>query len=137
MRQQLRQVHQTIGVLGYSYHLTLASMSEKHWHKSTEDAHLIEYLRYGFPVGNEGPVPTPTTSNHASALHHPCDLVVDVTMEFEEGRVLGPYVEQPFVPWCQMNALLRMPKKDSHLCRVIMDLSWLHPLDISVNAYSQ
>ena len=32
--------------------------------------------------------------------------------------------------------LLTWPKKDSHLRRVIMDLSWAHHLDISVNAYT-
>ena len=32
-----------------------------------EDSTLISFLKYGFPVGYEGPVPTTTDYNHASA----------------------------------------------------------------------
>ena len=39
-----------------------------------EDGQLIELLRYGFPMGYEGPVPTPAESNHASAQQHRHDV---------------------------------------------------------------
>ena len=32
---------------------------------------VIQYLRYGFPVGFEGHMPTPSFGNHASAINHP------------------------------------------------------------------
>ena len=32
---------------------------------------LVQYLRYGFAVGFEGPIPTPSFGNHASAINHP------------------------------------------------------------------
>ena len=84
----------------------------------------------------KGPISTLTTNKHASLLHYPCDDVVAyVTMEVEEGAMLGPYDEHLFVPWCQVNVLLTRLKKDSQLCRVIMELSWPHPTDISVNAF--
>ena len=53
--------------------------------------------------------------------------------ELDEGAILGLFDMELFVPWCQVNALLTRPKKDSYLCRVIMDLSWPHPPSISVN----
>ena len=33
-----------------------------------EDSNLISFLQHGFPVGYDGPVPTPATHNHASAV---------------------------------------------------------------------
>lgn len=43
------------------------------------------------------------------------------------------YDVMPFVPWCQVNALLTRPKHDSNLHRVIMDLSWPYPPRISAS----
>ena len=62
--------------------------------------------------------------------------VIYVTTELEKGAMLVPYDELLFVPWCQVNACLTMPKNNSHLFRFIMDLSWPHPPDISVNAFT-
>ena len=47
--------------------------------------------------------------------------------------MLGPFDMEPFVPWCQVNALLTHLKKDSYLRRVIMDLSWRHPPGVSMH----
>ena len=52
------------------------------------------------------------------------------------GQCLADMIEQPFMRWYQVNMLLTKPKWDSHLCRVIMDLSCPHPPDISVNAFT-
>ena len=41
-----------------------------------------------------------------------------------------------FIPWHQVNSLLTQPQKDSHLMKVIMDLSWPHPLTISINGFT-
>ena len=46
--------------------------------------------------------------------------------------MLGPYDMLHFVMWCQVNALLTGLKKDSQLGQVITNLSWPHPMDISV-----
>ena len=48
--------------------------------------------------------------------------------------MMGPFDMEPFVPWCQVNALLTCPKKDSYLRRVIMDRSWPHPPGVRINA---
>ena len=88
-----------------------------------EDITLISFLKYGFPVGYEGPVPTPAVHNNASALQHPKDVATYVLTELEEGAMLGPFDMEPFIPWCKVNALLTRPKKDSYLRRAIMDIS--------------
>ena len=38
---------------------------------SQADREIIQYLRYSFPTGFEGPIPTPSFCNHASAINHP------------------------------------------------------------------
>ena len=96
----------------------------------------MEFLEFGFPVGYEGPVPTPDTSNHASAVSHLQDLTAYINKEVEEGTMHSPFKNLPFTPWCQVNALLTKlykPKKDSDKRRVIMDLSCPLPPSISVN----
>ena len=35
-----------------------------------EDGITLSYLTYGFPVGYEGPVTTPSFTNHTSAVNH-------------------------------------------------------------------
>ena len=58
---------------------------------SQADREVIPYLRYGFPSGFEGPIPTPSFGNHASAITHPQDVKVYITTELAEGAMLGPF----------------------------------------------
>ena len=53
-----------------------------------EDTTLINFLKYGFPVVYEGPVPTPADHNNASALQHPRDVANYVLTEIEKGAML-------------------------------------------------
>ena len=99
-----------------------------------KDTKPINFLKYGFFVGYEGLVPTPADHNHASAMHYPRDVAAYVLTELEEGAMLGPFEVASFFPWCKVNALLTRPKRDSHVRRVIMDLSWPHSPGISVHA---
>ena len=90
----------------------------------TPDDHLtFQFLHFGFPVGYEGPVPTPTFHNHPSAVRHSTDVAAYILKELGEGAMLGPFNHPPFTPWTQTNPLLTRPKKDSHFRHVIMDLS--------------
>ena len=98
-----------------------------------DDTGLIEFLKYGFPMGYEGLVPTPTGNNCTSAMQHLWNVATYMLTELEEGAMLGPFEDIPFIPWCQVNTLLTCPKKDSHVRRVIMDFSWPHPPHIGVN----
>ena len=99
-----------------------------------EDTTLINFLKYGFTIGYEGPMLTPTDHNHTSTMHPPRDVAAYVLGELEEGAMLGLFEVDLFVPWCQVNTLPTFPEKDSHVRRVIMDISWPHLPGVSVNA---
>jgi hypothetical protein len=98
------------------------------------DQQVVDLLEYGFPVSYEGPIPDPAMDNHASAKAYAEDVEDYVSTETEKGAMLGPFPDKPFTPWCQVNALLTRPKKDSNKRRIIVDLSWPHPPLNSVNA---
>jgi hypothetical protein len=99
-----------------------------------QDKEVVDLLTYGFPVSYEGPIPTPTFENDSSAKQYSADVEKYVGTETGEGAMLGPFPEEPFTPWCQVNPLLTRPKKDSDTRRVIVDLSWPQPPLHSVNA---
>jgi len=99
-----------------------------------KDAKVVDHLKYGFPANYQGIIPDPTYKNHSSALLHNQHVNNYINKEVKEGAMLGPFPVPPFAPWCQVNALLTRPKKDSNQRRVIMDLSFPHPPKQSVNA---
>ena len=98
-----------------------------------DDAKVVGFLRLGFSVGYEGPIPTPASDIHSSTHNHSSDVTSYIATEVREGAMLGSFHHKPFTPWCQVNVLLTSPKRDSHVTRVIMDLSWPYPPAISVN----
>ena len=63
-----------------------------------EDVTLISFLKYGFSMGYESPVPTPATHNLASTLQHPRDVATYVLTELDEEVMLGPFDMKPSVP---------------------------------------
>ena len=82
----------------------------------------------------EGPIPTPSCCNHASAINHPGDVKAYITTEIGEVAMLGPFPRPPFTHLCQTNPPLTHPKCNCTDRQVIMDLSWtLTPL-ISINS---
>jgi hypothetical protein len=99
-----------------------------------EDKMVVDYLKYGFPIGFTGPLPEPTYTNHAIARQHAEHLNTYTDTEVKEGAMLGPFSHEPFQPWCQVNPLLTRDKKDSDSRRVIVDLSFPHPPRHSVNS---
>ena len=45
----------------------------KEWDKlvyTHNDAQMVDFLQFGFPVGYEGPMPTPSSANHPSVNNH-------------------------------------------------------------------
>ena len=40
------------------------------------DHEVLQYLKYGFPSGFEGPIPTASFGNHSSSINHPRDVKV-------------------------------------------------------------
>ncbi len=113
-----------------------SNLNLERWQELAEhhgDPMVAQYLRFGFPASYEGRQPDPAAANHSSARLHPAHVEHYISKEVKEGAILGPFSDPPFAPWCQVNALLTRPKKDSDMRRVIMDLSWPHPPLQSVN----
>ena len=63
-----------------------------------EDARTVDYLRYGFPAGYDGPVPTPLLDNHALAINHCRDVATYIKKKLSEGAMLSPFDKPPFTP---------------------------------------
>ena len=47
--------------------------------QNPEDATTVDCLKFGFPVGYQGLIPTPTVTNHSSVIHHPGDITAFIT----------------------------------------------------------
>ena len=62
---------------------------------NTEDATIVNCLKFGFLVGYEGLILTPTVANNSLAIHHPRDVAVYTTKEVSEGAMLRPYEAPP------------------------------------------
>ena len=91
------------------------------------DRSLTEFLRYGWPVTYTaaGP-PTPTYTNHASALRNTPTIDKFVAKELSKHALLGPFDTSPFAPWTQLSPLMTRDKPDGSGKRVIIDLSFPH-----------
>ena len=106
-----------------------SNFSFHEWEKlvyTPKDASVAGFLIFGFPAKYKGPVPTPATSNHQSALSHICDMVAYITTKVRQHTILGPFDEPPFTQWCQVIVFLTRPKKNSELRWVIKELSCLN-----------
>ena len=97
------------------------------------DTETFAFFKYDFPTSYQGPIPNPYGKKHASATRHPSHIKKYIEREVSEGDMLGPFSQPPFSPWCQTNPLLTRPKKESPDRRVIMDLFWPPPPQLSVN----
>lgn len=97
-----------------------------------KDKDVILFLKYGFPItyDSESP-PVPTFQNHQSAIRFQKHVDNFVESELKYSALIGPFIEPPFEPWCQISPLLTRDKKDSENRRVIIDLSF--PENHSVN----
>ena len=97
------------------------------------DAEIADFLRFGWPGGYTAPSPpTPSQTNHPSALNFPNDVQRFLDKEVALGAMLGPFPVPPFGEWSQVSPLMTVEKKDSSARRVIIDLSF--PLGLSVNS---
>ncbi len=97
-----------------------------------DDAEVVEFLRYGWPVGvtSECPV-NPKCKNHNGALEFPDQIDRYLEKEIAHGAVLGPFPVNPLYGDIHISPMNSVPKKDSEDRRVILDLSY--PRGRSVN----
>ena len=98
------------------------------------DRQLIDFARYGFPLGYLGPPSDTThTNNHPSATNVSTHVDRFVAEELAEGAFQGPFKSAPFVEWSHVSPIMTRPKTGSTKRRVITDLTFPNPS--SVNAY--
>ena len=98
-----------------------------------EDKEVVEWLRYGWPIGRLPTLPQPghSTKNHKGAVDYPEQLQKYINKEMSCGAVMGPYHKIPFDGKVGISPLSTRPKKGSMDRRVILDLSF--PIGNSVN----
>ena len=98
-----------------------------------EDAEVVEWIRYSWPISRPPnvPDPTPIYVNHQSANKYTEQMIKYLNKEISHGAVVGPWKEVPFKSRIVVLPLSTREKKDSTERRVLMDLSW--PVGMSVN----
>ena len=98
------------------------------------DLEVISLIRYGFPLGFEGPQPASlSVRNHKGAKLFPQCIQKYLKGQVEDRRILGPFKKNPLSSAIKFSPLNSVEKKDSEERRVIADLSF--PLDNSVNSF--
>ena len=91
-----------------------------------EDNEVVEWIRYGWPMGRLPTLPDPGISNinHKGAVEFPQALEAYIRKEAAHGAVMGPYKKIPFRNKIGISPLSTPPKKDSEERCIILDLSY-------------
>ena len=76
-----------------------------------DDTRLVDFLKYGFPVGYDGPVPIPADNNHISAMHNPWDVAAYVLTELEEGGNAGSVLGYAICPVVSSECSPHLPEE--------------------------
>ena len=96
-----------------------------------EDTELLDFLRFGFPLGYMGPTShVDGNVNHPSTTKYPEHVDQFIKKELSEGCMLGPYDDPVFTPWLHCSPLMTRPKRESTSRRVITDMT--HPNHCSI-----
>lgn len=102
--------------------------------KSGKYDELLDFVKFGFPMGYLGPEsPYDEKYNHSSAVEHPKHIEEFIKNEIMLGGIVGPMPAKPFDQWIHTAPLMTRPKRDSEARRVIAYLSF--PEKCSVNGY--
>lgn len=97
------------------------------------DNQICAFLRFGWPVGYSAPhPPTSVSHNHPSGNNYKTHVTDFIKTETTQGAMLGPFEEDPFLPWTRKSPIMTRPKKDSVKRRIIIDLT--HPEGQGVNS---
>ena len=95
------------------------------------DSVVADFLLFGWPINyHSSSVPTPSKSNHPSALRFPGASNSFIAAEISHGTTTGPFFHNPFPSLLQTSPLQTVPKDDCER-RVVLDLSF--PPGASVN----
>ena len=112
----------------------ISNLNIEAWEKELSaypDKHLIQYLKFGFPLSLGSPhlLTNKAVVNHHSALQYPHAIEKYISKEQGFGTILGPVNHIPS-PHYHCSPLLTRPK-DTNDRRVILNLS--HPRGQSLN----
>ena len=103
----------------------------------TDEAELLDYITYGFPLGYMGPIsPTAGVPNHDTADQFPAHVDQFVDVELGEGALLGPFPSPPFIPWAHVSPIMTRPKADTSQRRVIYRPD-LHEGEVNKRLYNE
>ena len=101
--------------------------------KGEQYEELLDCLRFGWPLGYNGPISTHDyLDNHPSANDYPNDVDEFIKSELELGAIIGPFDRCPF-EFSRVAPLMSQEKTSSSKRRIISDLKF--PLESSVNAF--
>ena len=93
--------------------------------KDYHDHELLEFLRYGWPVGFTASAPPPfNNKNHDTATNYSSHVQAYIKKELKLGGLLGPFTAPPFKPWTNTAPLMTTPKKETTARRIVLDLSF-------------
>ena len=88
------------------------------------DTHLLECLKFGFPLGFNRMCPLRhDKDNHSSALEFPEHVDKYIAEELALGAMLGLFEQSP-IKNLHYFPFMTKPKQNSDTRRVILDLSW-------------
>lgn len=94
--------------------------------KEYQDNQIVEFLKYGWPVGAEGEVKMDQKvwpRNHDSALDFPEAIEDFIRKGFEADSMIGPFDANPFNCSIGVSPLATREKNDSDERRVFMNMS--------------
>ena len=88
------------------------------------DSVVAHFLLFGWPINyRSNSVPTPSKSNHPSALRFPDAINSVVAAEISHGATIGSFLHNPFPSLLQTSPLQTVPKDDFKR-RIVLDLSF-------------
>ena len=101
--------------------------------QSYHDAHVVDFLRFGWPVSYTAEnLPTSSSSNHPSAVDFADHVEHYINTELGYHAIAGPFSTNPLHQPLICSPLQTVPKRGSNQRRVVMDLSY--PPQLSVNS---
>ena len=85
-----------------------------------EDMQVISLLKYGFPLGHFGPVPTSKkVRNHKGAREFPTEVQKYLQEQIGQCKIIGPFTKNPLGTPLKYSPLNTVPKKGSDERRII------------------
>ena len=132
--QELLELHERVKSSGCPNYMGVRVPVRSRWNvqymeqalDDYDDKMVVTFCRFGWPIGLIGDeIQGPREArNHRGATEFADQLDQYIARELEEGTLLGPFSESPFISPIWVSPLNTTDKRDSPDRRVIMDLSF-------------